>query len=81
MLAVIFSINHLMSWESGQGIGLGIRLSGTVCEIKMEAREVGGPSGLPSAKVLGCAPILEVRVVGDNFKWVGEAFQKVSPVF
>ena len=80
LLAVVFCVNYLMGWEPGQGISLGVSLSRAMCEAKVEAGQVCGPSGLPSTEVLSRTPIPKVRVVCDDLKWCGEAFQEMSPV-
>jgi hypothetical protein len=80
LLAVIFSVGNVVVRHAGEGVGLGIGLSGTVDEREVKAGEVEGPLALSSAEVLCGAPVVEVAVVSDNLERLGRSFQEVSPV-
>ena len=60
---------------------MGVRLSRTMGEVKVELGQVGSPSGLSSAEVLGCSPVPEVRVVCDNLEGVMNVYASMTNLF
>ncbi|OSI38053.1 hypothetical protein BST65_00325, partial [Bradyrhizobium canariense] len=71
LLFVILCVCDLMNVEAGQGIGLGVGLSGTMGEREVETGKIEGPPGLSSTKVLCRAPVFQVGMIGDDLERFG----------
>ena len=52
-----------------------------MCEVKVKAAKVQGPSCLLACEVLCCMPVLEVAVVRDDVEWLRETFEVMLPIF
>ena len=80
LVVVIICIGRCMSRDAGEGVCLGVSGPRLMCEVKVKAAKVQGPSCLLACEVLCCMPVLEIAVVQDDVEWLRETFEVMLPI-